>query len=227
MGDLSFTEMKEMVKLRLGARTDMSEWGTSAYDYFGIWVNKAYIQLCSSDRLFGILRKLRFPELEVSTTKSTANAQAYVSDPTDVIAVHEVYDTTNNVKLDWIPWTKYIGYTDRTDTTKEGDPTEWTRNGGKIYLHPTPDAVMTMTVFYKKRPAELSGDQQTLIGAEWDDVIMALATYKGYRWLGDADHAKAIREEIMESISGLVTIYDGEEKARNEYFRPDEGYSRR
>ena len=205
----------------------MDAWGTSSTDYFGIWVNKAYLQLCSSDHLFGVKRRINFRELETSTTASTVDGTAYVSTPADALLVRDIYDSTNDAKLHWIPYTKYVGYTDRADTSAEGDPTEWTRAGANIYLHPTPGSVITETIYYKKRPSELAGDLQTIIGAEWDDVIVALAAYQGFRTLGDFGAAKSTREELIERLTGMTTIYNDEEASRSDGFGPDPAYMRR
>jgi len=225
MGDLTYTEFKEAVKLRHGGRTDMDSWGTSAIDYYGQWVNSAYRQLCVSNNLFGTKYRVNFRELETSTTATTTDGTAYVADPSDVVAVRTVYDTTNNRELDQIPWKKYLGYTDRTTSASEGDATEWTRASGYIYLHPTPGTTGdTLTIYYKKRPAELTGSTATVIGSEWDDLIVALAAYKGFRFLGDLEAAKATREECIEILAGLMGIYNDEEKSSAQNWQPDPGY---
>lgn len=207
MGALGFDTFKEYVKLRCGNRADLSAAGDSSLNYYGIWVNSAYRQLCTQDKILGLPKKLIFPQLHTSTTKTTTDGTAYVTDPTDVLYVTEVYDTTNNRKLDNISWKKYIEYTDRTTTTSEGEPTEWTRARGRIYLHPTPDTSgETLTVYYKKLVADLSGTLTTDIGAEWDDVIVELATYKAFTWLHEYEKAKVCRESFLEMAAGLADL---------------------
>ena len=151
MGALTFAYLKEMVKLRLGNNAAWSAAGDSSLDYYGIWVNSAYRMLCTQDKVLGLPKKLYFPELLTSTTKTTTDGTAYVTVPSDVLYITEVYDTTHNVRLTNIPWKQYIEYTDRTTTTAESDPTEWVRYSGYIYLHPTPQTTGdTMTIYYKK-----------------------------------------------------------------------------
>lgn len=212
MGALGFDSFKEQLKLRSGNRSDLEAAGDSSLNYFGIWINSAYRQLCTQDNILGLKKKLYFPQLMTSTTKSTTDGTAYVTVPTDVLYITEVYDTTNNRKLKQISWKKYIEYTDRSDTTAEGEADEWTRYGGYIYLHPTPDTSSeTLTVYYKKLVADLSGTSTTDIGAEWDDVIIELAAYKMFVWLHEYDKSKFCREAFLEMAGGLANIYNLEE----------------
>jgi hypothetical protein len=227
VGSLGFDDLKEQVKYRLGMDTSPETVGTNSLNFYGIWVNHAYKQICSSHRLMGINKRFRIPELETSTTASTVDGTAYISTPSDCVVVRTVYDTTNNAKLDQIAWKKYISYTDRTNTTAEGDPTEWTRAGARIYLHPTPDAAMTMTVYYKKLPSDLTGTATTEIGAEWDEPIILLASYKGFTWTGQFDKAKACREELLETIAGLIQVYGEEELDSDIRLAPTDAYMSR
>jgi hypothetical protein len=207
MGALSCSTLKEFVKFRMGNRGDLSAAGDSSLDYYLIWVNSAYRQLCTQDRIFGLPKKLKFPQLHTSTTKTTTDGTAYVTEPTSCLYITEVYDTTNNVKLDRISWKEYIGYTDRTDTSAEGDPTEWVHQLSRIYLHSTPATTGdTLTIYYKKLVSDLSGTLTTDIGAEWDDVIVELATYKAHTWLGEYDKAKFCREAFIEMAGGLADL---------------------
>lgn len=207
MGALGFDVLKELVQFRLGNRADLTAAGTSSLNYYGIWVNSSYRQLCTQDKILGLNKKLLFPKLHTSTTNTTTDGTAYVTEPSDVLYITEVYDTTNNRKLDNISWKKYIGYTDRTTTTSEGEPTEWAHSYGRIYLHPTPDTTgETLTVYYKKLVADLSGTDTTDIGAEWDDVIVELATYKAFVWTGEYDKAKFCRDAFLEMAGGLADL---------------------
>ena len=209
MGALDHTTLSDLVKFRLGNNAALSAVvpNSATYNLYGIWVNSAYRQLCSQDGILGLPKKLHFPQLHTSTTKTTTDGTAYVAAPSDTLFITEVYDTTNNRKLDQISWKRYIGYTDRTTTSSEGDPTEWTRNGARLYLHQTPGTTGdTITIYYKKLVADMSGTLTTDIGAEWDDVIVELATYKGLIWTGEYDKAKFCREAFLEMAGGLAGV---------------------
>ena len=232
MGVYTFDNFRDYLKLRFGNADEFE----SPINYYGIWTNNAYRQLTTKDRLIlpdsggrGNVFKLKLPELETDTTKTTTDGQAYITTPTDALIVRHIFDETNDRKLKWIPWARYVKYTDRADTAAEGDPTEWHHRGANTYLHSTPDdSVTSLRVYYKKRYTALSaGTDVTLLGAEWDDVVLELAFIEGNRWLNRWDLAKAAQASLVEMVSGLITVYDTEEKDRDEFWRPDPAYNQR
>lgn len=225
MGALGFDDLKEILKLRAGNRADLSAAGDSSLNYYGIWVNSAYRQLCTQDKILGLAKRLYFPQLFTSTTKTTTDGTAYVTEPDDCLYITDVYDTTNNRNLDWIPFKEYLEYTDRTNTASEGDPTEWTRSEGRVYLHSTPGTTGdTLTIYYKKLVADLSGTQTTAIGAEWDDVILELAAYKMFTFLHEHSDAGKCKEAFLEMAVGLAGVYQ-EDKDRDGSFGPSDAYT--
>jgi len=225
MGNLSFDSFKELLKFRAGNNAALDSAMASGTDLYGTWTNQAYRQLCSQDYILGLKKRLYFPQLMTSTTASTVDGTAYVSTPSGALYITEVFDTTNGKKLSHITWKQYIEYTDRTTAASEGDPAEWTRSGSRIYLHPTPDAAMTMTIYYKKLPTDLSGTLTTDIGAEWDDVIIELAAYKCFVWTHeDAAKVKQAKESFLEMAAGLADIYWNENKDREDAFGPSSAY---
>jgi hypothetical protein len=225
MGSLAFDDMTELLKFRAGNNAALDSAMASGTNLYQTWLNQAYRQLCSQDYILGLKKRLYFPQLMTSSTASTVDGQAYVSTPSGALYITEVFDTTNGKKLSHITWKQYIEYTDRTTASSEGDPSEWTRSGSRIYLHPTPDGVMTMTIYYKKLPSDLSGTLTTDIGAEWDDVILELAAYKMFSWTHeDAAKIKLAKESFLEMAAGLADIYWNSEKDRDESFGPSPGY---
>ena len=219
-GTWTFAQFTSFLKFMMGNRTDLE----SPTDYYDIWVNDAYIQLTTQDKFWGINRSFRFPQLETSKTYSTADGTAYIAVPDNALIIREVYDTTNNKRLTWIPWQEYIKKTDRTDTSAEANPTKWTRYENSVYLYPTPGSVNVMTEYYRKIPAVLSGSGTSELDTAWDNPILLLAAYKGFLWMGEYDKAKTMRQEFVDTIGSLMTIYGQEEKARVESWRPDEAY---
>lgn len=227
MGALDFSQFKDLLKFRSGnnAALETATPGSTAYNLFGIWVNSAYRQLCTQDNVLGLQKKLYFPQLHTSTTKTTTDGTAYVAAPTDVLYIEDIYDTTHNVALDQISWEKYVEYTDRTTTTSEGDPTEWTRRGSYIYLHPTPQTTSdTLTIYYKKLVADLSGTATTDIGAEWDDPIIELAAYKMFVWTHEYEKSKFCKDTFLEMAIGLAGVYNNERLASQINIGPSAAY---
>ena len=224
MGNTDFSAMTEQLKFRAGNNAALDSAGASSLNYYQIWLNQAYRQLCSQEYVLGLKKRLYFPQLFTSTTAATVDGQAYVSVPTGCLYITEVFDTTNGKKLKHITWKQYIEYTDRTTAASEGDPTEWTRSGGRIYVHPTADAAMTLTIYYKKLPTDLSGTLTTVIGAEWDDAIIELAAYKMFSWLHEYEKSKVVKESFLEMAAGLADCYHNENKDRDESFGPSTSY---
>lgn len=225
MGSLSFDVFKELLKFRAGNNPSLDAAGTSAYNYYGIWINSAYRQLCTQDDILGLNKNLHFPQLMTSTTKTTTDGTAYIAVPSDCLYIEQVFDTTNGRLLDHISWQDYIEYTDRTTAASEGDATEWVRHGSYIYLHPTPGTTGdTFTIYYKKLVADLTGTQTTDIGAEWDDAIIELATYKMFVAIHDYEKAKYAKDSFVEMAAGLSDIYSKEEENSTLSIEPSSAY---
>ena len=197
---------------------------TAGIDYLQIWVNQAYKQVCSADYLFNVPKKVIIPELETVTTQSTTASTAYITEPTGATIVRHVFDDTNNFRLRNIGWAHYMDYTDRTNVGAYGNPTEWTRANGRIYVHPTPRTVSSLSIFYKKIPNDLTGDQTTEIGQEWDEPIVLIATWKGHQWLGEFDKADKVKVEIQDLLTAIIPPVHQEESDRSEWIRPDPAY---
>lgn len=227
MGSLSFDLFREQLKLRNGNNATYDSAGASNSDYYGIWVNKAYRQLCIQDNPLGVVKKVNFPQLFTNSSATTVDGTAYVSTPTGCLYVTEVYDATNNKKLDQIRWKSYVEYTDRSTAASEGKPSEWVRRGDYIYIHPTPDAAYSLTIYHKKLPDDLSGTNTTILGAEWDDAIVELAAYLMFVWQGEFEKAKYAKAEFAEIAAGLANLYNQEQKDSDESWRPSSAYMSR
>lgn len=222
MGTTTFAEFKQYVKHRFGNDDELDTGSSSGTNYYGKWVNDAYLLLTTQQKLWALKRRFRFPQLETFSYTSTVDGTPYISYPTDAVAIREVFDNTSKYRLRWIPWGKYLGYTDRADTNAEGPPTEWVGYGGYVYLHPTPGAAYTIQAYYRKKPTLLSAaSDKTVIGSEWDEAIVDIATYLGKVYMRQFDEAKVFKAEATEKLAGVITSYDQEELSRNEYFQPD------
>jgi hypothetical protein len=180
-------------------------------------VNAAYLHIATR-------RDLDFPELHKTMTDDTADGTTTLQAGTDTLYIEEIFDDDNKQWLKWIPWSKYVSYTDRANTSAEGKPIEWHRRGTPgttdIFVYPTPDDAYTCTISYRYKPALLTSTNTTVIGDEWDEPIVTLATVFGFRWLSEFDKSEKLFESWMQTVRGLAGIYDIEEKARRETARP-------
>jgi hypothetical protein len=227
MGSYTHDEMIAYVKFRLGQRTDLSS--VDGEDFYSLWVNSAYKELASKNSIFGIkgLRsKVYFPELETAdTSQSTVDGTAYIDVPTGALIIREVEDTTNDRLLERISWGEYKSYAGRADTDAEGQPTQCVRRGSYIYLYPTPDDTYAMTIDYRKKiTVNISGSSTTDIGAEWDEPIVQLATYKGLMWMGEFDKSQPVKAEFMETIADILGVYFQDEVGRESYMHLSPAY---
>ena len=221
MGTLNYGDMKTRAQFQLGgpSRTELS-------DYVGIWVNVALKDLTTKNRYMGLRKNFVFPQLETSVSSTTVDGQPYVTTPTDCVIVRHVFDTTNTFKLERINWYTYISYPDRETAASEGKPTEWVRSGANIYLHATPDDGYDLDIFYKKKHPSLTATADvTLLGSEWDDLIVQLAVMKGQMWMGNWDAYKMVKEAWLEDVSAMLGIYDQEEKDMHPQIKGDTAYN--
>ena len=212
-GTWGFDTFVSYLKLQMGKRTDVENYGgTSLYH---TWINMAYIRLTTRNTFFAIKTNFTFPQLEtLDSSQTTTDGTQYISVPSDCMVVRDVYDYTNKRYLTQIPWREYLKYTDRFDTSAEGEPTEWVRAGDYIYLHPTPDSSTdTIYVYYRKIPAVLTGTSTTVLDTAWDEPILQLALIIGKTWLKEYPEAEQMKKEWLDNVSGMMGIYSQEELA--------------
>ena len=227
MGELTRAEIRERVRFQFGNNTAFDSVGDDATNFYDKWIDAAYRRLTTSEYFWGKRRRFRFPELETSTTADTVDGTAYVSTPSGSLVIQHVYDTENNVYLTNIPYSEYVKYTNRADTSAEGGPTYWTRTGAYIYLHPTPDDAYTLRIHYRKIPDNFASDSATSeIGSEWDEIIVQLAVYTGKRDTGEFESAKLLKEDIDDMLGAMMSIYGQEEFSREQYIHLDPVYRR-
>lgn len=224
MGTLSYSDAKERVLFQLGGPTRTVL--TTPTDYIGIWYNAALKDLTTKSRYMGLRKNFVFPQLETSADDTTVDGQTYIDVPSDCLIVRHLFDTTNTRQLERIRWHEYVAYTDRATTTAEGKPTEWVRSAARLYLHPTPDDAYAIDIFYKKiHPALSLAADVTLIGDEWDDVLVDLAVIKGNQWLKNWEDYKILKEAWLENVSAMLGIYDQEEKDMHPQVKGDSSYN--
>jgi len=210
MGDLGLDGLISYLKLQFGNNSDLD----SGTNYYGIWVNLAYKRLTTKNRFWGLKQDFYFPELETfDATQSTTAGTAYVNVPSSALIVRGVWNSTSDMVLDQIIWREYIDHTGRATTAARNKPTEWTRQGGYLYLYPTPDDTYALTIYYRKRVTSLTGTGVTLLGAEWDEPILMLARIIGLQWMNEHEKAAQLKKDWTEMVGELIGIYSEESRA--------------
>ena len=221
MGDWGFDDFKTYLKFQLGQRTDLSAATDDSSNLYGIWVNLAYRELTTTVKLLGKEYNFFFPETEANSTATTTDGTNYISTPTDCLYVEDIFDETNIRWLEPIPHRQFVQYTDRADTSAEGDPVEWVRRGSYIYLHPTPGTTDdTLRIYYKDRVDNLVTTGATVIGAEWDEIILQLALLKALRWTNDYEALSTESNSLGALLDAQSTLYHREELGREPMVRP-------
>jgi len=148
-----------------------------------------------------------------------------VDTTSDMLIIRTIFDISNSRKLKKIPPRQYWKYTDRADSDAYGEPTRWTHvgggsNRGYLYLHPTPDDNYNLDIFYRALPDDLSGTETTVIGAEWDEIIVKAAVWLARLRLNEYDKAKEDKIIVRDMIRDLVGLYDQENLDINDQVIP-------
>ena len=220
MGTTTTANFLIYLTLELGQRGDIAS-------YDDLWINAGYNWLTSRKDLY-------FPELEwkAATSVNTADGTQYIDTTSDMLYVQGVLDTTNTQWLEKIKPREYFKFTDRGTAAAEDKPTRWTHaaggsNRGYIYLYPTPDDTYAVTRYARMLPTALTGSATTVIGTEWDDVVLKAAVWLARMRLNDFARAKDDKATLDEMIRGIKGLYDRENINMKEGVIPDPAWHNR
>lgn len=222
-GIYTFANFKSYLTLILGNRTGLST-------YLPLWVNAGYTGLCSINKVpVGRRQKnLTFPELDTFTDSAVADADAYITRPSDCLHIHTVWDMTNDKKLDEKPREWYVQQTGRQNTSSEGKPDFWIPGvyPKRTYIYPTSDGAYNMRTYHRKRPTRFVEDTDTSeIGEEWDEAILQFSAVKAHMWLRDFQTADIWRNEFAITVGQLIGMTDKETKDFKGYMQLDQSYN--
>jgi hypothetical protein len=173
----AFIDIFAEVKERLGGRTTIDARITR-------WINDAYFDILMTPQY-------TFHELDSVTTFNTvANQRIYTPVHTGVPSnlmwfILMLRDVTNQREIR----KKDIKELERRVETT-GEPTRYARFSLDIYLDPTPNAVYSIRMRYRRRTGELIANGSTVLGREWDEPIILLSTVKGYEALEQPQKAE-------------------------------------
>lgn len=194
MARLAADEMIDIVRDMLGGETSETMSATRILRL----INQAYLELCSATP---------FDQLRTSTTITTSSGTATYELSTDaVLEIDDITDDTTNILLYTTSEHKYNQWTQ--GNTVSGTPIYWFINGvgsngrWNVTFFPTPNATLTMTVSYTKKPTELTTSPaatSTVIPEAWDNSIIYRAAARGWAELGDPQRAKDLMSLIREN----------------------------
>lgn len=186
MARLTADDMIDIVRDNLAGETSETLSDTRILRY----INQAYMEVCADERP---------PQLMTSSTITTTSGTAsYEVSVSDVLRYDDLEDDTNNLLLyrmsDW----QYRKFVQGNASSITGTPIYWYIDGvgsndrDQIVFYPTPAGTYTINVYYIKRPSELVTSPTAtspILREPWDEVIINLATSRGWAQLGDEDRA--------------------------------------
>ena len=149
-----------------------------------------------------IIGAVKFPELvEEDTSQSTANGVNSVNVPTGAMLVDLVRNTTDDVKLQWIPLQEYWRLTQAA-----GVAAKWSRQKNKIMLNPVPNGIKALRILYIKSPARLSGSTDvTVLPDTWDSAVFLLSVHFGLLAVGEEDRATVWFQRALAYVQTRMT----------------------
>lgn len=188
---ISYDSIVTEVTARLGNRTDIAT-------RVGRWINYAYFELLLNPTY-------SFFELDKSTTFSTvASTRSYdiVTPNPDLWFILIMRDATNQRRVRRASWKTFD---ESTITT--GQPTRYARFGTSVELDPTPDAVYSILMRYRRRPIDLvSGSNMDGLGTEWEEPIVTLASVKGFEALKLSEDAASQRTLLVSMLQSRQDV---------------------
>jgi hypothetical protein len=87
-----------------------------------------------------------------------------------------------------------------------GAPTKYIRFGKQIQLDPTPDAGYEVALRYRRRTNDIGDSSDLLIGTEWEETLIVMATIKGFEALNQKEHAAMQRQLLEQLMSTHVDV---------------------
>jgi len=184
---MDFVTMQTRVRSQVGNPTaiDVTD------DVIRGLVNDAYIEIAEKFRFHTARRICRFDTI-IGTTDYDL--------PTDAVELMRVRDNTSEKLLRPLPDNMLAAL---TGTATQGKPLYFHRYKNYVHLHPIPDAVVQIEIFYKVNMGLLVADSDVpLLPVAWHTGIVRLARYNYYSFVKvDVPKAIAAKNEYKEWLS--------------------------
>ncbi len=181
---MSLTTIQTEVRIAIGGRTDLDS----------TIIDKV------NESLHDITTKLKIDQMLVAATMPTVDEQFEYLLPSDCYSPLYVRDNTDNKLLDEDETFSF----DSVDPSSTGPPRSWARyNNLLILFNRVPDStVHTIKMrYWKRHPTLVSGGDNHLLPAEWEEVIKLLAMSKMFSVLDQSEKAAAKLQEFQSLVS--------------------------
>ncbi len=190
MGVLTLLELRTEVDSSMGNKTDIPD------PRVDTWINLAYIDVASG---------IDFSELDGELVIPTVVGQNNYVGPVDPLVVDLVRDDTNDNLLTWVPKNEYF----RLNRSINGPVKRWTRSAAEILVFPPPDAIVSLTAFFKVTPALLGADGDvTILPSFVDNALILLAPAYGLLATGEDQRAIVWLNRAINFLQSRLTNQD-------------------
>ena len=150
--------------------------------------------------------RYRHPEIEASETITTVAGTATDANPSGYWYTYTIRDETNDRVLKY----RDLAWILAQDRDTRGAPHYFSQWGANLVFHPVPDAVYSLTHYYKTAVTALSsGSDTTVLAAAWDEIIEWGATWRCHQFLGEQDkmiHARNIWRTLVNNMPETKTL---------------------
>lgn len=190
MGVLTFLEIRTEVDSSMGNKTSTPD------PRIDTWINLAYTDVASG---------IDFPELDDELVIPTVIGQNNYAGPANALIVDLVRDDTNDNLLTWIPKNEYF----RLNRSENGPVQRWYRTGTQILVWPPPNAIVSLTAFFKLTPAVLVADGDfTILPPYMDNALIFLGTSYGLLATGEDQRAIVWLNRAINFLQSRLTNQD-------------------
>lgn len=191
MGVLTLLQIRDEVKSSMGNRPNILD------ARYNVWINLAYTDVASG---------IDFTELDGSLVIPTVIGQNNYNGPVNPLIVQMLRDDTNNNLLGWIPGSEYFRL-DRSVATAK--PKRWTRRALELLVWPNPNAIYSLTAYFKITPIALSGNADvTVLPSYVDNALIMLGAAYGLLAVGEDQRAALWVNRAISFLSSRLTEQD-------------------
>ncbi len=157
------------------------------------WINEAHVELFAELDLQG---------RRACGTTSTVIDQRTYDIPSTLIAVLVLLNTTTKKRLIRTSIENFQGL----DQATTGSPTRYSRVDSLLYVHPLPNVVETVNLFYIKEPAPLALNADTSeLATMFDRVIHLVALRNALIDLNETERATTVFQIAQNKMRALPT----------------------
>jgi hypothetical protein len=116
----------------------------------------------------------------------------------------DLRDNTNSRRIRRVHYTEIDKVTQTT-----GQPVRYYRYGNTITLDPVPDATYEIQLRFRLRPSDFVPGSNLILGTEWEEPVITMATIRGFEALdmrNKAQEQRQILEAIMPTRMDVPTL---------------------